>query len=146
MDKRITLDEVKRAPHYLYSGDTPVTASGLTDADKTELLNRQSVYDPSNNCIADWVAAFRDAECRLDGFALTENEWLYLQAAQGNIPITAGLENQLVMNVEETIVYEDHGFLSRGEVTVLADRIRSLSYFEQLVLAYKAKKLFEENC
>jgi len=130
----------------LYSGLPSLSTAGLNEEEKAGLLKRQEAYDASENAIADWAAAYSDAECRLESFKLSDNEWLYLQAAQGNTAITAGLENQLVMNIEETIVYEDHGFLSRDEVTVLANRIRSLSYFEQLVLAYKAKKLFEENC
>lgn len=137
--------EAKVRMFDLYSGLPPLSTKGLTDEEKAGLLKRQEAYDASENAIADWAAAFADAERRLEGFELSDNEWLYLQAAQGNTAITAGFENQLPANVEETIVYEDHGFLSRGEVTVLAERIRTLSYFEQLVLMVRAKEAFAKE-
>lgn len=136
-------NEAKVKAHYLYSGDTAVTASGLTEEEKNVLLDRQENYDASNVCMADWDSAFADAERRMETFNLSDNERLYLMAATMN-GVTAGLENQLVMSVEDTIRFEDPQFLTQEQVTALADRIRGLSYFEQLVLIYRSKKAFDE--
>ncbi len=134
--------DAKLKAHCLYSGHTPVTASELTEEHRSVLIDRQEHYDASPVCIADWAAAFADAEKRMDQFVLSEKERLYLLAATMN-SVTAGLENQLVMYVEDTIRYEDPQFLSQEQVIALADRIRGLSYFEQLVLMYRAKKEFD---
>ncbi len=134
--------DAKVKAHYLYSGDTPVTASGLTKQERSVLLDRQKGYDASEVCMADWAAAFTDAERRMVQFVLSENERHYLLAETMNT-ITAGLGNQLVRNIEDTFLYEDPQFLSQEQVTALAERIRGLNYFEQLVLMYRAKKEFD---
>lgn len=136
-----SVEEAKVKIFELYSTLPPLSTKGLTEEDRAELLGMLEAYDASENAIADWAAAYSDAERRLDSFELTENEWLYLQAATMH-PVSAGLENQLVMNIEETIRYEDPQLLSQDEADNLADKIRNLDYFAQFVLMVRAKEAF----
>jgi hypothetical protein len=134
----MALENAKVLMFSLYSGHPPITTKDLDEDYRATLLERTQAYDASKNSMRDWAAAWDDAECRLERFVLSENEKHYLMAAtMGNIE--AGLENQLVMQIEDTMIYEDPQVLSRDEVTAFANRIRSLSYFEQKVLMFKAK-------
>jgi hypothetical protein len=140
----MALENTRVLMFSLYSGHPPITTKDIDEDYRAKLLERMQTYDASENSMRDWAAAWEDAERRLERLELSENEKLYLMAAtMGNIE--AGRGNQLVMQVEDTIIHEDPQVLSRDEVTSLANRIRSLGYFEQKVLMFKAKTWFDNN-